>query len=597
MAEKELILRLRVDNAEAKAATKATIEGFQNAEREAGKSSQAQRQRIKEVWTDTETAERAKSALIDRTNKEKLAALVKVMQAEKDAGQVGVQSMKQVEQAGTSGFSNIAGSMALATAGLGKLIELAGTFGQAVTAAQTKSRDLASSFISDRDKLRDLATMMGVKSDSAFTLDNAKFNVNAAFRTDEGLGFRSSFQGSGAQYAGKSMSQAEFKEYEQKAAALVAARGLDPSVGGDVFGKTLGLKDFTKFGANAAEQALGTGNAALAVLGRGSGDNSVLARQYAMLSSAVVNEDDLKGSIQDPIEAAAMVSAAAEKSQAQAAELSMMSLRGIRDFKNPLIQRAKITAQTSPIEAYKKLAPLVEDEAKKRGIKTEDVLRENFKDVGTAEAIAVMLNKGVSGGIFDDRMNYAKGFNANTAQQTIQDFQNSEAGQARIADSKIKEAEAKRGAKNSALEIVRRQVLAQMIDDKQIDTSATNVKDYLADKATFGVLGSTEQLRIDEAVKVKLMVRGAAAGVRMPSGDRGNFTPEARENYLNSAIDNIKGAGFNPLTGQRDGQPQQADPELAKLMREQNSILKMSFGVGAVPAALPAAPASSMKRT
>lgn len=500
--------------------------------------------------------------------------------------------LESVGQAGAGAFMSIGSAAAAANAVLGKGIDLARAYKDAAVDAARKSRELASGFGDYRDQLRDLASMMGVKGDNAFALANAKFNVEAAMRPQEGLAFRSAFQGSGAQFSGKSMTEAEFNQFEKQAAQLAAARGLAPEVGGELAGSLLGMKNFTGFGDKASETALAHANQALAVLGRGRGDNSVLAGQLSRFAAAAVNEDALKGSIQNPIEAAAMISTAAESAPTQAAELSTMALRGLRDFKNPLIGAAKITPNTPPIEALTMLSAVVEAEAKKTAVKPEDVLRSKFSDVGTAEAIGVFLNKGVSGGVFKDRLDYAKGFaDPASAMGTIADFQRSDAGASRIADAKIKEAEAMRGAETSRVEILRREATAKLIREKKINTTATNLTDYLSQRATFGLLGSDERTRINSAVEQMLSERADAAGVGEPTKNRGrqavrsagrHDSAESTEAYFNSRIDAIQQAGGNPFA------------ETNTLLRQQNDMMKRD--AGGVPPALPAAPAPAMKR-
>lgn len=516
----------------------------------------------------------------------------KSKQALRDA----VKGHEDVGRAGVLAQQGILLAVSAANTVFAKGVELAKAYVDASVAAAKKSRELAAGFTDTRDQLRDLASMMGKSVDNKFVLENAAFNRAAAMRPQEGLAFRSAFQGSGAQFAGKSMSEAEFVQYERQAAQLTAARGLDANVGGELAGSILGMRSFDKFKDQASEQALGTTNTALAVLGRGRGDNSVLAGQLTRLASASVNEDATKGALQDPIEAAAMISVAAEKSPAQASELSMMALRGLRDFKNPLISKAKINAQTTPIDAFRKLAPIVEEMAKKKGVKPEDILRESFSDVGTAESIGVFLNKGITGGVFQDRLDYAKGFaGPKPAMESIAEFQSGETGQARIADASIEEAKMSRGSENSAVEIIRRQALARLVADKRIDTTATNLGDYISQKTTFGLLGTTEQTRIDSEVRRMLQERATKAGVGEREWDNGQMqsptsrmnSAEGMERYISDRVDAIRGAGMNPFTG---GPLDKTN----SLLEQQNRMIQADMG--GAPPALPAEPPPPMRR-
>lgn len=567
---RELIIKISGDNAGIKQQAQASVEALKKVDKQAAQS-----------------------------NAERMEGLGKVSKEEQKANQAAIKSHQAVGQAGVAAYAQIGLAQAGANLALAKGLELAKAYIDASQKAAQKSRELASTFTSQRDQMRDLATMMGVKANNAFTMANARFNVGAAMNGGEGLAFRSAFQGSGAAYAGKSMSQAEFEQYEKQTAALTAARGLEAGVGGDLSGSFLGLRNYSKFGDQASETATGDVNKSLAILGRGKGDNAVLARQLNMLAAGSVNEDALKGSIQDPAEAAAMISAAAEKSPMQASELSMMALRGLRQFDNDLIKAAKIKPNTSPIDAFKMLEPVVAKMAKDQGVKPEDILRKGFSDVGTAEAINVFLNKGVNGGVFDDRLNYGKQFTKDAALGAIGDFQASEAGQARIADARLEEVRLGRGAENSKVEILRRQALARLIEQKKIDTTSTNMTDFISGRASFGLLGSDERTRIDSEVEDSLVnqqMKLNDPGLFKVNGQpvkrihqTGNLmSSEDTEAQFRGQIGSIEKAGGNPFTGEK----------AVGLLDEINKNLKAALPPQAptVPAALPAGPATTNKR-
>jgi hypothetical protein len=205
---------------------------------------------------------------------------------------------------------------------------------------------------------------------------------------------------------------AEYAAYEKKAATVGAARMLDPQTAGEFAGGVLGRQDFTKFGANAADVAAGVGNRQLGILAEGRGEMPVLARQQAKVNAALVNEDALRGAVQSPEEAAALVSVAAESSPADAAEMVRASLRAMQKYDDketgPMLARAKIVSGMSPIAKFKALAPVVEAEARASGRNVKEVLQTTMglSELET-QGVGVMLNKGVTGGLFDKRADVA----------------------------------------------------------------------------------------------------------------------------------------------------------------------------------------------
>jgi hypothetical protein len=545
----DLTIRLNIDRSQAKAENRAAAADNRRLE--------------KEVLSDAEATERARDGL-SRTRHAAARRAARetadeearaTRRARDELGRFvseGVAGHRKMEDAARKSATGQAASFAIAQAGLQKLIDLAGAYGQAVTDAGRKSRQLTSGFGDQRDQLRELAVLMGKEADNAFTLDFARFNRTTGFRPEEGLGFLTELYNSGAQYEGKTISQAEMAQYREQVGRLAVAKQIEPSVAGDVAGSLLGFTDYTKFGDQASEQALGRLNASLAILGRGKGNNAVLARQFSMLSSAALNEEAMKGVFQSPEEVAAVVSAGAEKHDAQAAEMARAAIRGMRDFSDKdaggLLKRAGIDPTTAFIPAIEKLAPVVLGEAQAKGLKTEDVLAQYFKDTLTREAIGTYINKGVGGGIFADRLAFgAQNAGPAAALGTIDQFRRSEAGMRREADADVRLAEMERGAENSGLEVVRRQALARLVRRKEIDTNATNLKDYLVGKTSFGVLGEPEQLRIDEETQRLLRERTPAGVAAPPLSDLLNVSPLAREEDLRNRMGRIRAAGGNPF--------------------------------------------------
>ena len=447
---------------------------------------------------------------------------------------------RQAGEAGKLGFASIAAGAGAATVVVRGVLRFVQGIAAEVEKVGAKARQMSAEFASERDRNRELATLMGRPADDAFALDMARFNKAAAFRPDEGRAFRTELYNSGAQYEGKTISKPEFAQFGEQAGGLAVAKGLDAKDVGTMAGSLLGFTDFNRFGANASEEALAKVNSALATLGRGKGDNAVLARQFSMLSSASLNEDDLKGTFNDPDQVAAVVSVAAEKHDAQAAELSKIAIRAMRGYdkeQGGLLKRAGVEHSDDFIGSLGKLNTVVQAEVKNRqatmpGFKTEDFLRENFGEEMAVDALNVFLNKGVEGGGFADRLAFAKeNAGPEKALGVIKDFQSGQAGQDRAADADLKLAQAERASKSSDLTVVRKQALARLVREERIDTNATGVEDFLNKGASFGLIGDAEQKRIDDEVqRPSTPVRPAASASASPAASSTSRPRPARRN-------------------------------------------------------------------
>lgn len=536
-SQNDLTIRLRLDRAQARAEQRRFVDEQKSAERE--------------VATAAESAERARTAAARREARGRSQAAAEASAGVRSAAQRERDAHEAAGQSGAAGMARLGAAAAVAQVGLQMLVDLAGKLGQAVSDAGDKSRKLTEAFGDQRDSNRELAALMGRKNDSAFTLDVARFNARAGLSRAEGREFLTAMYNAGGQYEGKTIEGPEFEQYKDLTARFALAKGYAMKETGDVAGTVLGFTDYRRLGDQAAETALGKTASASAILQRGKGDFPVLARQFSMLTSASLSEDALKGTFQDSDEVAAVISAAAEKSDAGAAELAKIAGRGLRDFKNPLVQKAGVTPKDSFTQAFAKIAKVADAEVAARqastpGFKTEDYLREQLDDEGVIDAFNVFLNKGVAGGAFADRAALAKTEGAAAALDLVRSRDLDEDLTLRRARAGVELAETERGAVNSPLEIVRKQVLSELVKQRKIDTNATNLKDYLIGTTSFGLLGSGEQVRIDEAVQRKLIERNGGKDDQSWS-DYLNFSPTAREDDLMRRIERIRKRGGDPL--------------------------------------------------
>ena len=501
--------------------------------------------------TAEESRARASGMIHQRANDRRVAMAVKAMTAEQNAAKgLGQRLQETMAAAGKGGEDGALGFLKMAAA-LGAVKSAASIAGDALAEADRKARGLAGRFVDNRDKLAELATVMGEKADNAFTIRNAEFNAATGLRDDEGLAFRMQFQNAGAQHKGTKISDAEYGQYEQQAAQLAAAKGFDPSQVGELAGSLLGFKDRQPLGNQASEDAVGKLNSGLAILGRGKGRNSVLQNQFSMLSAASLNEDELMGTFTDSDEVAAVISVMAEKHDASAAEMARAANRGLRDFDGKaadLLKKAGVTAKTKFVDAIKAITPLVEAEAKARGVKVEDVLKGSFEDVQTREGIGVAINKGIKGGLFEDRLNFGRQ-NAGPAPalQAIGEFAQNERGQHRLADARLAGDEAIRGAEDSTLTTLRKQAEARLVQRREIDTTGGVLMDMFRYVAS-GTLVNGRNDRIDfEAAKML----NERLGEKVPNRAEAYLplTTEERSAHFNREFAKARGANIDPLTG------------------------------------------------
>jgi hypothetical protein len=299
---------------------------------------------------------------------------------------------------------------------------------------------------------------------------------------------------------------------------------------------------------------------------------SVLARQQAKVNAALVNEDELRGSVQSPEEAAALVSVAAEFSPADASEMVRASLRAVQQYGDksagPILAKAGIKSGMSPIEKFKRLAPVVEAEAKASGMNVNEVLRTKmgFSEL-EVQGVGTMLNRGVTGGLFQKRQDIADRLagEAPTAAM-IGEFSASPVGLDRIASSGVALAEMERGAENSRMETLRKQALERLVRDKRIDTTGTNIGNFVRGAIPFSQIESGNQERIMGEVKSMLDQRAKAVGTTgYYEGATGIWTSEGRNEELNNVMARIEKRGGDPLAQTEDEK---------RAMAEQTAVLK-----------------------
>lgn len=569
MADKELDIKINLNISDAKAAAEVMKSEMAKvalaAEKFAWEKEQAEKKAADRAIAEArrEAREREKAAVQAAAAQEKAA-----VQGVQRAGELGTAIRHAAAQ-----FVGFQGAQAIVSA-------VSGAF----QAARDRSAELARQVIDTRDALREIAAIKGVKSDTKLALKDAEFQAATGLRADESIAFQTAFQGSGAQFIGKTISEGAGEQFERDAAALAAKNGLNADVAGDLAGSLIGFTDFkaaaARTGQSEGDVALGQLNRGLGILGRGKGRNSVLANQLSMLAASMVNEDEMKGVFSNIEEAAVAISVGAEKHDAQAFEIVRTFNRATTEFdgeQGETLKAAGLDANTKPFERARKLAEFLQREAVDKGAKPEAYLAgHGFTRMEDRDAIMTFINRGVEGGVIADRLAYAGELGgANEARADIKRFQEDPEGPGavRVAEAQRRAAELRAGVDKANQEALRQQAVARLTDRKEIDTTAANAEEAFFDKTSPAILlglspGYREE-KIDAEMQRILRERAAANGVhpdriRGQSGEHGGLmagSEEAQTDRIKSMMAGLSAAGVNPITGEPAG-PRPAMPGL-----------------------------------
>lgn len=548
MADRDLTLRLRMENSQAKAADREFVA--------------AHRKNTKEIVEMDATAAALHRELFGETHNQLQAFSAKSAAAQKEL------HLRSVMGANAS-----AAATALWTVGLQKAFEVARLMGDAVNRAGEKSRELAARFSGQRESLGELADLMGRPADNQFTLDIAKYNAATGFTPEEGRKSLTALYNAGAQYKGRNISDKEFDEYaiQQGKLALVLKMGEEQV--GDVAGSMLGFTNFQeKFGDQASEQALAMTHRALKIMQSGQGAGPVMARQFKMLAAGALSEDKLKGMFTDPDDVAITASIGAEKHDALSAELGLIAGRALRDPRpaaQAFFKEMGIDKTTKFLDAWEIMGPKVVEMARKRGggTTTRDIFTEKGFSVAEVEAMSVFANKADL--IAVRRAEGAKYKGTGPSLAANAEYDASERGMLRRRTAETVLAETEEGAENSKLQILRQEAMTNLIKRREINRGS--LLNAAGDALPFSAVGTREQAQIDEESQRILRMRGGTGG---GWADYLNVTPLAREQDLNRQIDELKARGINPLTGEKDP----ANAEMLKIEKERRRDEKNAPG-------------------
>jgi len=401
-------------------------------------------------------------------------------------------------------FDGINASSLLAAGGLLKMVGVLKDAGAAMQEAHDKARQMTSNFDAMRDKLRELSIITGNKLDDAFVQANQRFNVTARMTPEEGLAFRTGYQNSGAQYKGRTMSDKEFNQLELQAAKLTNINGISGSIGGDFFGGVAGLFDYRKFGNKAAEQALGVGNQSFQILQRGRGLTGKNVEELTKINAALFSQDAKLGITSDPSQNAAMVSLAAEFNANESA-LPIIDLMGQLRNKGtkaePLVRSAGLKGNEDPITMIKALTPILVKEMNANNEDLDQTVGRYFEE-RSARLMTTMVNKGVIGGGFDDRLAHGSKYAGPApAIDAIKEFNASPTGMARQAEAQKVQTEMMCGESLSKVELLRKTAENNLRNQGEIDTPQAAGRDSISSKMPWNWTYDVRQQRIDKEAK------------------------------------------------------------------------------------------------
>ena len=513
--------------------------------------------------TDDEVAQRVRLARINVANKARVDA------ARKAAG-VEVASNNRIGTS-TGGLIGQVKTLAVSYLGLQAAIGLMGELASATKSAADEQKRQTDEFIRYREAQTELAGIRGKVANDAEALKSAEFEARTGMTGPESVEFQSGFENSGAQHKGVKISEGEYEKFMEKAAQLAVAKGtgpkgIDPKILGDLAGNTLALKDYGALGDKAADAALEDLSKAIAVLGQGKGDNAPLAAQLMQASTAMVNEDDMKGIFKNQVEVATALSAIGELNPNDAFMHLRAANKGLRDFEDkdagPLLAEAKITPQTPFFQAVEQLAPIVQKQAKEQGVKTIDVMQKAFPESRTREGIDALINRGAGPqGAFKQRQDFLAGKTATKyvpGQEFIDKGRSdpTSAVSRRLIDADAARSEATVGQRRALYDSIYKEAETSLRDEGNLNSEALLWGDVFRNKLNprrmTKITGGVDAMTGRVLVRAReiLQNRAAAGGMSIQEGllqDSGS--PEAIQGGFTEAMKDMMKSNINPFSG------------------------------------------------
>jgi hypothetical protein len=547
------------------------------------------------ILDDAEVAAEAEKELIRRTNEEKIRQAVAAANREKAIEQVKVDDWKTLRQqmvaderavreelnrsvrtasqetrddlektgkSGKTSMFDIATGAGVALAGMRMLIGGARDLKNDLEQAAMKQRELTKGLAGSRESNRELMALEGETDDNAFALKLRSFARSSRMTEAEAREFRKGALETGA-IGKETLGAKAFEGFTANAAALAPAVGLASGEAGQMAGVLASnMPQLRTLPEDQRATRLTEANAAvIATLQKSSGDLSQLVRGFKELAAANLQKDNpLFGMFKSPEELAIAAGTAGNVNAATTREQIEAANRGLNDFGDksdslPLLKQAGITATTPFMERIARIAPLLQQEAQQQGTTADVVAAKYFPDQRTRSAVLAQIQGGQLGGGYNVlRKAGQEGMGAATA--AIGAFAASDTGRRREAEAGIGVAEAERGVKGSAADILRLQAIEQLKREGELDTSSAAMGDFLAGKVGFGLLPANDQWKINTRVQkiIESRTKGAVSGSWAPRGLAGQdeelASMTARAKALGTDVTNpALGATVDPRQG------------------------------------------------
>jgi hypothetical protein len=592
-----------------KAAQRAVAVAERAAQRQRAVAERAAQRAAAQVERENQRAEAARVRAAERTAQqlEKIQDryILKAYRAERDAA---MQAAKAQEQ-NVGWFAKSVESVAAYAAGfvgLNFAVSLLRGIGQAVGEAAEHQAKLTEEFIRYRDAQREFQAMQGGTATTKAALAQAQFEVGAGMTPQEALAFRTGFANYAQQYNGRTITEAQYAQFEQEAARLTTAVGIEPQLVGELAGRTAGFRDFRR----APEGApLGELYEGLQVLQHGAGGNRELVQQAARITARLLSSDEATGVFQKSRDAYILESVLAEASPDESEVYARAAVRAVRAFQDktaaPLLQQAGVTPQTEFFAAVRQIGAVVQAEARAKGLKTYDVLAQYYGDEREKNAMAVLINKGLEGGLIAERQGFAASIEGKepakaaerataAAREFLRKSETDPEGtfRARQAEAQRRAAELGRGAETSVASVLQKQAEAQLIAEREIDTASTKVTDFLMDATSpsrwLGFSPTERQQRINLRTKYNLIRRGRAAGLEFKPTDFDYETQEGFDAAVNKQLERFKAAGIDPYTGKPLAPAAKVGPQAALGGGPGLRTMIAAASLAALPEAIPA---------
>lgn len=473
---------------------------------------------------------------------------------------------KRSGEAGRASFAQIATAAGGALQVVNQLVSATKVYSDALDAVRRKERERGQRGASGLESMRELAALMGETPDIAFGKRMAEQRRRTLMTPEEQVAFGKGVADSGAQFVGRQVSKEQDAAAREKVAALAVARGISPDAAGQLLGRIYGSRDWA---GRPAQDIVSEFGAAAGQLSAGSGDASRLTVETSKVMAALSSDDKMRGRIRGPAAAARMVSLMAESNPGEEATAVRALSRGLFDFGDkravPVLKEAGIE-QTDDMEAaLRKIAPVIEARARKRGVPVQTIVGESFADEQVRTALVGAMG-GVKAGVLEQRRGVeAQARAPGAAEKVLTDFRGSDLGMVRRQATNEEVDESVRGLNRVRLEVLEQRARTRIksnVETPGMQTANTFIKAFTGIDA--------EQSSVDREMLRDLLsgapkdVRDRFQGASIPNN------PAMRRQFFGQVMGEIEQSGANPLAG--------GDAVLEEMKKQTAALERMAPG-------------------